>query len=104
MKVFIRRLQLEWPSWTAVLFIALLPFGRWSEVPLSLFALALFSLLSSGQHRQTMRRALPLVLPLFLCFWLPMLLSSIDSMAPQKSWTQSLAALRFLAAALAMAA
>ncbi|HLF31979.1 MAG TPA: O-antigen ligase family protein [Xanthomonadales bacterium] len=104
MKVFIRRLQLEWPSWTAVLFIALLPFGRWSEIPLSLFALALIFLLRSEQHRQSMRRSVPLLLPLFLCFWLPMVLSSIDSMAPEKSWTQSLAALRFLAAGLAMAA
>jgi O-antigen ligase len=33
-----------------------------------------------------------------------MVLSSIDSMLPQKSWSQSVAALRFLAAALAMAA
>ncbi len=41
---------------------------------------------------------------LFLCFWLPMVISSFDSMLPLKSWFQTLAALRFLAAALAMAA
>ena len=42
------------------------------------------------------------MLPLFLCYWIPMLLSSFDSMAMHKSWVQSAAALRYLAAALAM--
>ncbi len=104
MKLFMRRLTSEWPSWAAVLFIALLPFGRLSEIPLSLFALSLPFLLRSPAHRQTMRQALPLVLPLFLCFWLPMMISVVDSMVPDKSLSQSLAALRFLAAALSMAA
>ncbi len=104
MKLFIRRLSTEWPSWAAVSFIALLPFGRLSEIPLSLFAVSLFFLMRSESHRLLIRKASAFVLPLFLCFWLPMLLSSIDSMLPQKSWMQSLAALRFLAAALAMAA
>jgi O-antigen ligase len=104
MKLLLRRLHTEWPSWAAVAFIALLPFGRLAEIPLSLFALSLPFLLRSVEHRQALRRAAPLVLPLFACFWLPMLASSLDSMLPQKSWTQSLAALRFPAAALAMAA
>lgn len=104
MKVLMRRLETEWPSWTAVLFIALLPFDRWAEIPLSVFALAQLFLWRNAAHRQAMRRALPLVLALFLCFWLPMVLSSFDSMAPHKSWTQTLAALRFPAAALSMAA
>ena len=42
------------------------------------------------------------MVPLFLCYWIPMVLSSVDSMDPQKSWLQSFAALRYLAAALAM--
>lgn len=104
MKLFVRRFTTEWPSWLAVAFIALLPFGRLSEIPLSAFALALPFLLRSSTWRQRMVMAVPLVLPLFLCFWLPMVVSSIDSMTPGKSWSQSLTALRFLAAALSMAA
>lgn len=104
MKLLLSRFRSEWPSWLAVAFIALLPFGRLAEIPLSLFALALPFLLRSAEHRETMRRAVPLVLPLFACFWLPMLASSPDSMAPHKSWVQSLAALRFVAAALSMSA
>jgi len=104
MKLFVRRLHAEWPSWTAVLFIALLPFGRLSEIPLSLFALCLPLLWRVDDHRRTIRKASLWVVPLFLCFWLPMVVSSFDSMAPQASWIHSLAALRFLAAALSMAA
>jgi O-antigen ligase len=103
MKLFISRLHTEWPSWTAVLFIALLPFGRFSEFPLSLFALSLPFLWRQQPHRQAIRKAARWLVPLFLCFWLPMVLSSADSYAPQKSWMHSLVALRFLAAALAMA-
>ncbi|MEJ8568737.1 O-antigen ligase family protein [Elongatibacter sediminis] len=103
MKLLLRRLSTEWPSWAAVAFIALLPFGRLSEIPLSLFALSLPFVARSADHRRNLRRAAPLVLALFACFWLPMLASATDSMNPGKSWSQSLAALRFPAAALSMA-
>ena len=103
MKLFVRRLQSEWASWLAVAFIALLPFGRLSEIPLSIFAITLALLAGSADNRARIRSAASFILPLFLCFWVPMLLSSLDSMDPQKSWIQSLASLRFLAAALAMA-
>jgi O-antigen ligase len=103
MSLFIRRLQSEWASWLAVAFFALLPFRRLSELPLSIFAISLAILAGSAENRARIRSASSFVLPLFLCFWVPMLLSSLDSMDPQKSWIQSLASLRFLAAALAMA-
>lgn len=102
MKLFIRRLESDWPSWLAVAFIALLPFGRLAEIPLSSFAVALAFLAQSADRRRQIRRAAHFVLPLFLCYWLPMLLSAFDSMDPGKSWMQSIAALRFLAAALAL--
>ncbi len=102
MKLFIRRFQSDWASWLAVAFIALLPFGRLSELPLSAFALSLAFLAKSAENRGAIRSASRFVLPLFLCYWIPMLLSSFDSMAMQKSWIQSIAALRYLAAALAM--
>jgi O-antigen ligase len=102
MNLFIRRLQTDWASWLAFAFIALLPFGRLSEIPLSTFTVALFVLARSAQNRRLIRSSARFVLPLFLCYWVPMLLSSVDSMDQQKSLIQSFAALRYLAAALAM--
>ena len=102
MTLLLRRFQSEWASWLAVAFIALLPFGRLSEIPLSAFAISLAFLARSAEYRARIRSAGFFVLPVFLCFWIPIMLSSLDSMDPQKSWVQSLASLRFLAAALAM--
>ena len=102
MNLFIRRLQTDWASWLAVAFIALLPFGRLSEIPLSAFAIALPLLARSAGNRRMISSSARFVLPLFLCYWVPMLLSSLDSMDQQKSLVQSFAALRYLAAALAM--
>jgi O-antigen ligase len=102
MTLLLRRLQSDWASWLAVAFIALLPFGRLSELPLSIFAISLAFLARSAENRSLIRSAASFVLPLFLCFWIPIFLSSLDSMDPQKSWVTSVASLRFLAAALAM--
>jgi len=102
MTLFMRRLQNEWASWLAVAFIALLPFGRLSEIPLSVFAVSLAFLARDAENRARIRSAAAFVLPLFLCFWVPVLLSSFDSMNGDKSWSVSLVSLRFLAAALAM--
>ncbi len=102
MSIFIRRLQNEWASWLAVAFIALLPFHRLSEIPLSIFAIALLFLARSAANRKMIRSSAVFILPLFACYWVPMVLSSLDSVDPQKSWVHSIAALRFLAAALAM--
>jgi O-antigen ligase len=103
MKLLLKRLGADWPCWLAVSFFALLPFGRLAEIPLSAFALCLPFLARSAEHRQRIRQVSVIVVPVFLCFWLPMVLSSFDSYLPQKSWTSSIAALRFLAAALSMA-
>lgn len=103
MRRLLRQLQSDWPGLLALSFIALLPFRRLSEVPLSLFALSLAWLARSPAHRARIRAASRFVLPLFLCYWIPMLLSCFDSVMPEKSWVQTLSALRFLAAALALA-
>ena len=76
MTLLMRRLQTDWASWLAVAFIALLPFGRWSELPLSLFALSLAWLARDSEQRGKIRQAATFVLPLFLCFWIPMVVSS----------------------------
>jgi O-antigen ligase len=102
MRVILRRLGADWPSWLVVSFIALLPFGRWPELPLSIFALSLPFLLRDPGHRRRARRLALVVIPLFLCFWLPMVLSSFDSFDLQKSSLRSLAALRYLAAAISI--
>lgn len=103
MKLLLKRLQTDWPCWLAVSFFALLPFARLAEIPLSVFALSLPFLARSAEHRLRIRRVSIVVVPVFLCFWLPMVVSSFDSFIPQKSWGSSIAALRYLAAALSMA-
>lgn len=102
MNLLLKRLQADWPGWLAVSFFALLPFGRLSEIPLSIFALSLPFLARSAENRQRIRQVSIIVIPIFLCFWIPIMASSFDSYMPQKSWTSSIAALRFLAAVLSM--
>ncbi len=102
MSIFIRRFQNEWASWLAVAFIALLPFSRLSEIPLSIFAISLAWLARSAARRRMIRSSAAFLLPLFACYWVPIVLSSVDSMDPQKSWVHSFADLRYLAAALAL--
>ncbi len=103
MKLLIRKLQSEWPAWLAISFVALLPVRRMAELPLVTFAVAMPFLLRSPAHRQRTLLVMRFILPLFLCFWVPMLVSALDSYDPQKSWVQSLAALRFPMAAISMA-
>ncbi len=102
MKLLLERLKTEWPGWMMVAFFALLPFGRFAEIPLSVFALSLPFLWRTAQHRQRIKRVALVMVPLFLCFWLPMVLSSFDSFMPEKSTLRSLAALRYLAAVLSI--
>jgi O-antigen ligase len=103
MKIFLRQAQTEWPAWLAFSFFALLPFRRLAEIPLSIFAISLLFLMRSDVYRARIKSVLPLLLPLFLCFWLPMLLSSFDSYDADKSWLTSLAAIRYFMAAMSIA-
>ena len=103
MKILLRQAQTEWPAWLAFSYFALLPFRRLAEIPLSIFAITFLFLLRSEAHRARIKALLPLLLPLFLCFWLPMVLSSFDSYDAHKSWTTSLAAIRFFMAAMSIA-
>jgi len=102
MKILIRKFQAEWPAWLAISFVALLPVRRLAEVPLLTFAVAMPFLLHSATHRARTLEVARFVLPLFLCFWLPMLLSSLDSYDAQKSWIHTLAAIRFPMAAIGL--
>ncbi len=101
MKVLIRKFQAEWPAWTAIAFIALLPLNR-SEIPLLVFAFAMPFLWFSKGHAERTKRVFFLLLPLFLCFWLPMVFSALDSYDPSRSWGTTAGAVRYLLAATAM--
>jgi O-antigen ligase len=87
----------------AVLFIALLPLRRQMEIPLSIFALSLPFLATRADRRPQIREASRFILPLFLCVWIPMLISCLDSLYPYKSWWNTVPALRYVAAAIAIA-
>ncbi len=101
MKVLIRKFQTEWPAWTAIAFIALLPVNR-SEIPLLVFAFAMPFLWRSPVHGERTKRVFRMLLPLFLAFWIPMFLSSFDSYDPGKSWSTTLVDIRLLMAATAI--
>jgi hypothetical protein len=103
MSILVRKLQAEWPAWLTIAYVALLPVRRLSEVPMLAFAVMMPFLFRSPQHAARSRAVAAFIVPLFLCFWVPMLLSSIDSYLPQKSWVQSIAALRFPMAAISLA-
>lgn len=102
MKVLLRKLEAEWPAWTAIAFLVLLPVKRLSEIPLWVFAFAMPFLWRSPVYGPRTRAVFYTILPLFLCFWIPMVLSSLDSYDPGKSWSQSLVNVRFLLAAVTM--
>ncbi len=92
-----------WPALLMLAFIAVLPLRREMEWAVSIFAISLAFLAGNPENRKLIGRASRIILPIFLCIWIPMLISSIDSLDPYKSWKQTIPALRFLAAALAIA-
>ncbi|MDX1555361.1 MAG: O-antigen ligase family protein, partial [Xanthomonadales bacterium] len=96
-------LSTHWPPLLALLFIVLLPVGRQIEISITLFAFSLAFLARNANGRHGIRQAAGVILPLFLCVWVPMLLSSLDSLDPAKSWKQTLPSMRFLATTLAIA-
>jgi hypothetical protein len=80
----------------------LLPFGRSSEVPLALAGvLGVLSMATAGRARWR-EPVLRLGLILFLCYWVPALLSATDAVEPERSWSTVLVDLRFLPFALAL--
>lgn len=73
----------------------LLPFGRASEVPILIAALyALPGLVRAP--RSLLAAPHRLAVLAFLAYWLPELMSAVDSVAPRKSWLEVAADLRYL--------
>lgn len=97
--VLIARLRHAWPLLLVLAPLLLLPVGRAAEAPVvAMAALALVLLL---RRRIDLRdRAIWLVLALFACYWLPALLSTIDAVAPGKTWSTVAGSLRLLPFAL----
>ena len=90
------QLRQHWPLGLLLAVLALLPFGHAAELPLLIAALI-------GLWRR-FRRPGPsadpagerLLLLVFLAYWLPELVSAVDSLAPGKSWQEAALDLRFL--------
>jgi len=97
------RFRIEWPAWLAAGVVFALPFRRNSELAIIFFAVSLPILLMRRENRVAVMPAVRFIIPVFLCFWIPVFLSSFDSFNPDKSWQQTLAALRFPLTALGMA-
>lgn len=91
-----RLLNLHAPAWLMLAVIALLPFGRLYSLPLAIMLVC--GLWVMVVHRQALFRLWParLFLVLFLCYWLPTLISSIDAYDPWRSLFKSLVILRFV--------
>jgi O-antigen ligase len=83
-------------AWLLPACIALLPFSRSYELPILVMAalgLRLLPGLLRGPFALDGQRIAAMC---FLGYWLPELVSAIDSVAPSKSWTEVAADLRFL--------
>ncbi len=86
------------PALLMIAVIALLPFGRWYELPE-------FILLVMGMHLMATRwneiwelTAIRLYVALFLCYWVPTLISTVDAYDPLRSLAKSSAMLRYVPA------
>ncbi|MFB9068384.1 O-antigen ligase family protein [Pseudofulvimonas gallinarii] len=77
------------------LVLALLPVGRIAELPL--LAGAGWGVLLLFRDARALWRlpGVRLALGLFACYWLPSLLSAFDAVAPEKTWTQVAAHMRY---------
>jgi len=84
-----------WPLWLVVAPLVLLPFGRASEAPLVVMAVAGIVLVARRRVRWN-DPATRLALLLFACYWLPTLLSAFDAVAPARTWSTVATTLRFL--------
>ncbi|WP_372831494.1 O-antigen ligase family protein [Pontibacterium sp.] len=85
----------QWPLWLVVLVVALQPIGRLPEVPL--LVMALFGLKDVVSCRQELfsNLAFRLFSLLFLCFWIPALVSLPDAVNVEKGLSSTFGMLRF---------
>jgi O-antigen ligase len=89
------RIGRDWPALLLLAVLALLPFGRASELPMLIAAVIGLVWLLRGRLSLA-DPALRLAGLLWLVYWLPQLLSAFDAVAPGKAWTEVAADLRYL--------
>lgn len=77
------------------LVLALLPVGRAAELPVLVGAAWGVGLMLRERGALLSLPGVRLALALFACYWLPSLISAIDAVAPEKTWGQVAAQLRF---------
>lgn len=89
-----------WTPFVVLAFVALWPTVGPAEAVLSLGALASLALLSYRRFRGgtalLSREAWALITALFLCYWLPELISAIDAVDQRRAWREVLVDLRYL--------
>lgn len=95
-------LRREWPAWLAAVYVAMLPLGGNSPLPMAIFALIALGLFTQREHRARLIQLLAVLGPIYLCYWLPILFSLPDSYDPYRTTKMTLGAIRFLLAALAL--
>lgn len=89
----------SWPLWLVLAPLVLLPFGRASEAPIVVMAIAGLVLAARGRLRWN-DSATRLAVALFACYWLPTLLSAFGAVAPERTGSTVATTLRFLPFAL----
>jgi O-antigen ligase len=75
--------------------LLLLPFSRWSGLPVLLMLVAGIIVLASQWRALAGDNEFRLLIGLWLCYWLPQLISCLDAVNLEESWRTTLAALRF---------
>ena len=85
-----------WPALLMIAVVVLLPFERWSGLPVLVMSVIGLVLAVRQGPSLWSRPEVRLLVLLWLCYWLPMVVGSLDAVMPSKSWTTTVAALRFL--------
>jgi O-antigen ligase len=85
-----------WPALLMIAVIILLPFERWSGLPVLVMSVIGLVLVIRQGATLWSRPEVRLLVLLWLCYWLPMVIGSLDAVMPSKSWINTLAAVRFL--------
>lgn len=89
------RMNVNWPVWLVVAVVALQPIGRLPEIPILIMALFGVKELIVSRSTVFSSRAIQLFTALFLCFWIPAVLSLPDAVNFNKGLSTTLGMLRF---------
>lgn len=84
-----------WPGILVLAVLVVLPFGRGAELPFAVGALVALVLLVR-RRVDPAAPAIRLLAALFACYWIPLALSGIGAVAPDKTWPMVGTTLRFL--------